>query len=122
MSRTLNPDEIGSLLAPKKKTAPAKSGLNRLPARQVPPQWGPLTFHDKEQRCMSSGYMAIDPVTNERYFKKTQGRCNSPTNWELGGIPYCLLHAAYRMSDQLYELNGGKIVTSSYAPSSSVGA
>lgn len=110
--KSLDPDQIKLLLAPKPKPKiPTGGGINQKPARTTdnPPQWGPLTFNDKETRCESSGYIAIDTETNERYYKKTQGRCGSPTNWGLNGVPYCLLHAAYKMSDQIYTLNGGVI-------------
>jgi hypothetical protein len=102
----LTPEQITALLKPKAKAKPAKGGHT---AREMPPQWGPLKFFDKERQCENSGYVAIDPETNERYYKKTHGRCGAPTNWELNGVPYCLLHASYKMSDTLFELNGGKI-------------
>ena len=108
MGKGLDQEQIKALLAPKPKKAP-QPARGSFTARELPPQWGPLTFKDKEQRCLNSGYMAIDPETNERYYKKTHGSCQAPTNWELDGVPYCLLHAAYKMSDRLYELNGGVI-------------
>lgn len=106
-NRVLDDDTISKLLAPKPKATPKPPG--GFTARESPPQWGPLRYFDKERRCENSGYAAIDPETNKRYYKKTQGRCNSPTHWELDGVPYCLLHASYKMSDQLFELKGGTI-------------
>jgi hypothetical protein len=71
MNRTLDPQELQKLLTPKAKP---KAPVKNLPAREHPPQWGPLKFFDKERRCENSGYAAIDPETNERYYKKTHGR------------------------------------------------
>jgi hypothetical protein len=103
--KPLDANVLEELLKPK----PAAQQKIKYTAREFPPQWGPLKYFDKERRCLNSGYAAIDPDTNERYYKKTHGKCDSPTHWELDGTPMCLLHAAYKMSDMLYEARGNTI-------------
>lgn len=105
MSTPLSSEQIKELLAPKAKAKPKpQSGYT---ARELPPQLGPLKSHEKEQRCVSSGYYAIDLETNERYYKKySRGSCRSPTHWTLDGIPLCSVHAMYRMSELILELRG----------------
>jgi len=95
MPTKLTPEQIKELLEP---TKPQK-----IPNRPIalPEGRGPLQYTEKEQRCLNSGYYAIDPKTNQRFYKKTHGRCNSPTHYELEGIPYCVQHCLHRMNEML---------------------
>lgn len=97
MNRTLDTDELTKLLAPKPQ---AKPKTERHP---LPPQVGPLRYYDKEERCVSAGYWAIDRETNTRYWKKGNA-CRSPTHYKLQGIPICSAHALDKMNHMLIEL------------------
>lgn len=103
MGKPLDNAAIAALLKPKAKAAP-KTSTNNVPP--VPPQRGPLRFFDKERICLNSGYYAIDPETNERYYKKTHGKCGTSTHWELDGVPYCTIHILYRMNEELMKHRG----------------
>src|SRR5437868_1298957 len=103
MGKPLDAEMIKDLLAPKPKAA-QKTATTSI---ALPPGRGPLQMVDKQQQCLNSGYYAIDVDTNQRYYKKTQGRCGSPTNYELNGVPYCLTHCLHRMNELLIEAAGG---------------
>src|SRR4051794_39953201 len=68
-----------------------------------PPQVGPLRMYDVEMLCVVSGYYAINSETNERYWKKTQGSCRSPTYFKVEGIPMCMMHALTKLNELLVE-------------------
>lgn len=102
MGKPLDPELIKELLAPKAKAAQKTANASIA----LPPGRGPLQLVEKEQLCLNSGYYAIDTATNERYYKKTGGKCGSPTHYELGGIPYCMTHCLHRMNEMLIEAAG----------------
>jgi hypothetical protein len=105
-SKPLDQATLKDLLAPKPKPKAKSPQAGKDRSSTAVPQNGPLKFFDKEKTCLNSGYYAIDPETNERYYKKSHGRCGSPTHWELDGVPYCHIHVLYKMNEMLMELRG----------------
>lgn len=105
MNKPLDKTQLELLLKPKPKPARKAPQAGERSATVVP-QNGALRYYDRERICLNSGYYAIDPETDERYYKKTQGKCGSPTHWELDGVPYCQIHVLYRMNELITQLRG----------------
>jgi hypothetical protein len=88
-ARSLNPNEIASLLKPK---TPQRVDVGEQFRTAYHFHDGPLRHHDREMRCASRG-------------------CTSPTHFKLKGIAYCMMHCLRHMNELLTE--GGEIASSS---------
>lgn len=102
MGKQLDSATIAALLAPK----PKPKSVGQTHHYPNAPQEGPLRYYDSEKACENSGYYAINE-DNERYWKKSNGRCGSPSHWELEGVRYCMIHVVYKMNRMLMELGVG---------------
>lgn len=100
-NKPLDSNAIAALL--KSKAKPQAAGKK---SHDVPPVTGPLRFYDNESPCLNSGYYAIDTETGNRYYKKTHGKCGSPTHWEFDGVRYCHIHVLHKMNETIMELRG----------------